>query len=194
MASDDLASRRVEGRECGTCTLCCRLLGIGEILKPPGVNCPHCAVGQGCTIYPDRPHTCRGFYCGFLLMKDLGEEWRPSISKLILMFDSEENRVRVHVDPDFPDAWRKAPYYAKLKAWAVTAIPYRTQIIVRIGDHVFAVLPDRDIDLGLMGEDDVIVTEERRTENGMELNVLKLREDDPRAAALKRPSPWMTGG
>jgi hypothetical protein len=194
MASDDITARLVQGRECGPCTLCCRVLGIGEILKPPGQDCPDCAVGKGCTIYERRPRTCKDFYCGFLVMKDLEEEWRPAISKLILIFDGEENRVRVHVDPDHPDAWRREPYYSKLKQWAVVAVPHRTQIIVRIGDHAFAMLPGRDIDLGVLGDDDVIVTEETETPGGVVLNVLKVSEDDPRAAALRRPSPWLVPG
>lgn len=195
MARNEIEARLVEGRECGSCTLCCRVLGIGEILKPPGQTCPDCAVGEGCTIYDRRPRTCRDFYCGFLLMKDLGEEWRPSQSKLILLFDGEDNRVRVHVDADHPDAWRREPYYSKLKQWAVIAIPHRTQIIVRVGDHAFAILPERDIDLGIMGEDDVIVTEETESAGEVTVNILKLPASDPRAQALSRPSPWMaTGG
>ena len=107
MARNEIEARLVEGRECGSCTLCCRVLGIGEILKPPGQTCPDCAVGEGCTIYDRRPLTCRDFYCGFLLMKDLGEEWRPSQSRLILLFDGEDNRVRVHVDRVLPSAKRR---------------------------------------------------------------------------------------
>jgi hypothetical protein len=194
MAVEDITDRLVEGRGCGSCTLCCRVLGIGEILKPPGQNCPDCAVGEGCTIYERRPRTCRDFYCGFLVMKDLDEQWWPAVSKLILIFDGEDNRVRVHVDLDDPDAWRREPYYTKLKQWAVVAVPHRTQIIIRVQDHAFALLPDRDIDLGIMGDDDVIVTEETETPDGVRLNILKVPEHDPRATALRRPSPWSASG
>jgi len=194
MAAEDITDRLVVGRDCGSCTLCCRVLGVDEFSKPPGAACPNCVEESGCKIYPTRPGQCRDFYCGFLVMKDLDEQWRPAVSKLILVFDGEDNRVRVHVDPDYPDAWRAEPYYSKLKQWAVVAAPHRTQIIVRIQDHVIAILPDRDIDLGILEQGDVIVTEETETPDGVRLNILKVPEQDPRAAALSRPSPWMSPG
>src|SRR6516165_9574581 len=40
-------------RECGKCSLCCKLLPIRELNKPIDTWCPHCRPGHGgCTI-PD---------------------------------------------------------------------------------------------------------------------------------------------
>ena len=34
-------ARVVPGRECGTCTLCCKLIAVAALGKPPGVWCTH---------------------------------------------------------------------------------------------------------------------------------------------------------
>ena len=46
------------------------------------------------------------------------------------------------------------------------------------------ILPDRDVDLGPIGDDEMIVTEETRTARGIQLNAVKLKRNDPRAAQL----------
>src|SRR4051812_14872278 len=59
----DLNPRMVAGRECGTCTLCCKVAAVEELNKPNGVWCSHCLSGKRCTIYDQRPQSCRSFYC-----------------------------------------------------------------------------------------------------------------------------------
>jgi hypothetical protein len=51
-------------RKCGSCTLCCTLLGITALGKRPWVPCQF--ESRGCSIYADRPHECRTFRCGWL--------------------------------------------------------------------------------------------------------------------------------
>jgi hypothetical protein len=46
------------------------------------------------------------------------------------------------------------------------------------------VLPDRDVDLGILESDEMIVTEERRGDRGIELHPFKMKRDDPRAGRL----------
>jgi hypothetical protein len=45
--------------------------------------CPHCAAG-GCTIYQQRPHVCRAFYCQWRRYAWLDDTWRPDRSLLML--------------------------------------------------------------------------------------------------------------
>jgi hypothetical protein len=70
-------SKDVQG-SCGTCVVCCQWLDIEseELSKKAGILCEHC-VGSGCGIYETRPQVCRGFFCGYRLISQLGEEWRP---------------------------------------------------------------------------------------------------------------------
>jgi len=143
-------------------------------------------------MYDTRPLECRRFFCGYLMLRELDESWRPSLSKLVICLEGGESKtIFVHVDPDRADAWKRAPYYQKLKEWSQRAIAGRGQVIVKLGLRAIAILPDKEVDLGPVGEDEMVVTRERRTPRGLELDVIKLRRDDARAAMLlpqdKRP-------
>jgi hypothetical protein len=54
-------------RPCGDCRLCCKLVGIDELQKPPGRWCEHCNPkdGPGCRIYENRPRECATFKCAY---------------------------------------------------------------------------------------------------------------------------------
>ena len=57
---------KVSGNQCGTCTLCCKLVHVYEIDKPMGKWCPHCSLGKGCQIYETRPSECKTWNCLWL--------------------------------------------------------------------------------------------------------------------------------
>jgi hypothetical protein len=46
------------------------------------------------------------------------------------------------------------------------------------------ILPDKDVDLGVVGNDEVIVTRERNLPIGLELAPMKIKRDDPRVGKL----------
>lgn len=54
----------VETRTCGDCIACCQILNIDEpaLKKPAGQICPN-HNGVGCSIYQNRPQTCRDWFC-----------------------------------------------------------------------------------------------------------------------------------
>lgn len=114
-------------RGCGSCTLCCKVLGIEALEKPPGRWCERCKVGTGCSRYEARPAECRDFLCGFLTMPALGENWRPSVSRLVIGFEGGTKAMLIQVDPDRPEAWKRAPYYQQLKEWSRRAVAGRTR-------------------------------------------------------------------
>ena len=170
------------GRDCTDCTLCCTILGIQELNKPPGVECPHVKTHVGCTIYERRPRVCAAFYCGFLHQPDLAAHWRPKRSRMVLRFEDEARRIEAHVDPAKPDAWRKEPYYSELKAWARISAPLRRQVIVCVSqDDVIAILPDRDKRLGRVGQDETLACIEYQTPTGNVIyDVIVVKLNDPR--------------
>jgi hypothetical protein len=94
-------------RQCGGCTLCCKLLGVAELSKPPGKWCKHCEVGKGCRIYgdPDRPEVCRGWYCGWRLLPFLGDDWYPAKSKIVVDVVEMENHFVLVFYPE--RTWRE---------------------------------------------------------------------------------------
>ena len=161
----------VPGRECGTCTLCCKLLRIPELDKPPGKWCPHCAPSRGCTRYETRPGSCRGFFCGYLTSAYVSEQWRPAKSRIVLV--SETSGITAVVDRDRPDAWKAEPYYSQLKTWATEGVAAERQVVVRIGNRTIAVLPDKDVDLGLMQPGERVAIEGRATAHGMEYDAYR---------------------
>jgi hypothetical protein len=174
----------VPGRGCDGCTLCCKLMGVIELDKPMGVWCEHCDVGTGCRIYETRPRSCEVFNCAFLTLDILTEAWRPSKCKIVVAAELEGKMLAAHVDPSRPYAWKAEPYYGQLKRWARLAVPKRHQVVVCIGRRVIVILPDRDVDLGVVGDDEVVVTRERNTPIGLELAPMKIKRDDPRVAKL----------
>jgi len=179
---DDLT---VPGRACGTCTLCCKVLSIKELAKPQGKWCLHCEAGRGCRIYNARPLECEQFYCGYLSWSAMGIHWFPRESKLVVVSELDGNRIAVHVDPGCPHAWRQEPYYSEIKHWSVLALQSMNQVVVCVGQRAIVVLPDRDVDLGVVAPDERIVTAEVRSRSGRRIEALKLKADDPRIAGMK---------
>ena len=76
----------VPGRECGPCTACCvhLLIHSAEFTKLQGVVCPNCELEHGCKIYATRPQACRDFICGWRIMPQFDEHWRPDKSGVIV--------------------------------------------------------------------------------------------------------------
>ena len=115
-------------RECGNCSLCCKLLYIPELKKPIDTWCPHCQPGHGrCTIYSSRPSHCESFACLWLEGRT-DDRWYPARSKMVLT-QAKENQLIVTVDPAFPNAWRQEPYYSTLRAYPKRGV----SVGVRIG-------------------------------------------------------------
>lgn len=73
-------------RNCEGCTACCQFPPIKteRLQKPANTMCPHCVTGQGCTVYDVRPDVCRGFYCGYFFIPELGPEWHPLRSGVVI--------------------------------------------------------------------------------------------------------------
>ena len=141
-------------RQCASCTLCCKVLGIAALEKPIGAWCPHCRPGAGCAIYDDRPRECRGFVCGWLRDERLGEEWYPKKSKIVLTY--EQDRFVAHVDPGAPGAWNEEPYFSALHRMMLANLPAGKPVYVAIGRQHILLLPDRQQDLGLLDESDEV--------------------------------------
>lgn len=87
------------GKNCGECTLCCKLLAVKEFKKPIGIMCEHCSPDHGCTIYEDRPQRCRNFEC-LWLKSDLPGSLKPSNCGVIFRFSIDKKNVIGLIDPD----------------------------------------------------------------------------------------------
>ncbi|MEA2876313.1 MAG: hypothetical protein QOF14_1509 [Hyphomicrobiales bacterium] len=173
----DHNARVVPGRECGTCTLCCKVAAVEEVDKPNGVWCTHCLSGRRCTIYDQRPPSCRTFYCQWMVEKSLGPEWKPERAKFALVKTEGGRRLTALVDPGFASAWRRSPYYENLKRWAVDAsrrLPDVYLVDVLLGQRSIVILPDRDVDVGVLAHDEGLHLAYRSTAMGRVIEVSKI--------------------
>jgi hypothetical protein len=159
----------VPGRACGSCTLCCKTVAVTELAKPAGIWCPHCQRSRGCAIYETRPAGCRDFYCEWMFSEKLGPEWKPDRAKFALMVTAT-GHLAACIDPGFPSAWRRPPYYQTLWRWARERAENRYSswpgVDVWIGKHCIILLPDGEKDLGIVAADEEVRIDCRMTATG----------------------------
>ena len=113
-----------------------------------------------------------------MISKGLGPEWRPEQARFVLAKTNGGRRLTAHVDPGYSSAWRRSPYYENLKAWAVHAAqkaPEMDLVDVMIGERVIVILPDRDVDVGLVAADEHVRLEKRSTPTGEIIDVHKVK-------------------
>jgi hypothetical protein len=151
-------------RECGTCSLCCKVLGIGELNKRSGQWCPHFLPGKGCGIYHDRPTECRTFRCDWLRIEALGPEWKPEKSKIVMT--SSQGKIIAYVDPSSPTVWRKSPFYERLVKLMQASLPDGILVYVAVANHYTLFLPDRLEEIGKLGADDQVILKTFRSPVG----------------------------
>lgn len=84
-----LADRLAAGRECGACTVCCKVMKIDQagFFKPGGVYCHQCRP-TGCAVHATRPEVCRGWFCLWRRIKEMPEEARPDRIGIIFSFET----------------------------------------------------------------------------------------------------------
>jgi hypothetical protein len=135
-------------RECGTCTLCCKVIGVVALDKPEQVWCRHCIPGRGCRIYETRPQECRTFGCLWLADEAFPEALKPERCKVVFAIEAGGSRISAYVDRNAPQAWRRDGIHALLRRMAAVQAERRGQVVVFVGRRAIAILPDRDVDLG----------------------------------------------
>jgi hypothetical protein len=115
-----------------------------------------------------------------LLWPALGEHWLPARSKLVVAFKPDGKEIVFHVDPGVPNAWRSEPYYSEIRSLAGNAARTAYTIFVQIGRRMIAVFPDREVDLGVVAEDERIFIRELPGPGTGRRDAVKLKANDPR--------------
>ena len=159
----------VPGRACGSCTLCCKTIGVAELDKPAGTWCPHCQRSKGCAIYQTRPEGCRDFYCEWMMSEKLGPEWRPDRARFVLIM-TNTGHLSAAVDPGFPWAWRRPRYYQALCRWGRERAEDLSSawpgVDVWVDRRCIILLPDGKKDLGIVAPDEEVRIELKTTAAG----------------------------
>lgn len=156
----------VPGRECGSCTLCCKVYNVVELGKAAGKWCSHCKPGQGCTIHDNLPSECAAFNCLWKTMPAMSMQWKPDQSKMVLTFHPETNNIQVVVDPGQPSAWIRQPYHAQLRALSKNNILKRQLVVVFVNELATLILPDQDVQLGVLTREQVVLVTQEAGPNG----------------------------
>jgi Fe-S-cluster containining protein len=161
------------GRDCGTCTLCCKVFEVPVIAKPMGKWCQHCTPGKGCGIHETRPEHCRAFNCAWMTETWLGPEWKPERSKFVLTIDPVTKFLLAQLDPGAPNAWKVEPYYSQFKRWAEASVEHGRHVIVFLNKSATVILPYEDVALGALAADEQILIRRRNTPYGLRFDVMK---------------------
>lgn len=116
-------------RSCGTCTMCCKTMTVAELPdKEPGQWCRHCKPGKGCSIYADRPVSCRDFVC---LWRGgmLHDSMRPDRTGVVWWIYTDGRTPVLYVDPGRPKAWKEPAQMATLRYYLEQLHPKRCFVV-----------------------------------------------------------------
>jgi hypothetical protein len=149
-----MVNQPAPGRDCGSCTLCCKVYDVPAVESVAGTWCKHCLPGKGCGIHATRPQHCRSFFCLWMTQDFLGPEWKPDKARFVLTMDPATKWLFAQIDPGAAQSWRKDPYFSQLKRWAAAG---NRPVIVFVNKLATAVLPDREIQLGVIAADERLV-------------------------------------
>jgi hypothetical protein len=147
------------GRQCGSCSLCCRLLDVPETGKHPTQWCPRCRPGRGgCSIHSERPSICRTYGCGWLINPAFDDAWFPqkcgiAVDSTLLENQPDVTVMRFHVDPRTPNRRREAPHYDLIKLIALRGLRgdsgLRWMTVICVGQQPWLlVLPHKEVEYG----------------------------------------------
>jgi hypothetical protein len=76
----------------------------------------------------------------------------------------------VHVDANRPDAWRKEPFYTSFKQWARGNAGVPVAVFVFEGSNCTFLTATGEKRLGAIGANQMLMTRQRPTANGLELD------------------------
>lgn len=88
------------GNQCGTCTLCCKVLIIQDLTpeKPKDQWCRHAKKSSGCGVYDMRPESCREYQCVWLKL-GLPAHQRPDKIHGVISSTSDGENIVINEDP-----------------------------------------------------------------------------------------------
>ena len=123
-------------KDCGDCSLCCKLIEVKPLNKPADTWCEHCTK-QSCAIWEKRPEICKTYNCLWRTTPEMTDDLQPSKCKVA--FEVHEEGVAIaHVDVDRPEAWRKPPVIGVI----LKLVQEGTPVWVMIGKERHMLLPE----------------------------------------------------
>lgn len=97
------------------------------LMRSRYVACVHCVEGSGCTIYAERPESCRVYECLWLrsqkFEKPLGPQLRPDRCHVVIGTINNGNEAILYVDPAHRNAWKEPGFSEALGLFCTRGIP-----------------------------------------------------------------------
>lgn len=97
-------------RPCSTCTSCCYTHEVPELSKPAFQKCEH-STGVGCSIYANRPASCRKFQCVWTFASWVPVELRPDLCHVVLDHAEDGKGLALLCESGYQDAWKEPKLY-----------------------------------------------------------------------------------
>jgi hypothetical protein len=135
-------------RQCGTCSLCCKVLDVKAVYKPAGQWCKHAVPGKGCNTHKLRPKSCREFECLWLQSEMFGDEWKPENAKFVMAIDPLGNCMVIYPDAKINAPWRREPFHGFLKDLSARFLASNQVIMINDGSMISLLLPDQEVKVG----------------------------------------------
>lgn len=123
--------------ECGSCNLCCKFTEIAELHKPINELCKHCKPEIGCSIYEDRPESCKKFECMWLA-ENWVHELRPDLSHVMFETIPGSNTYVGLIDPKYKSTWLTDTLDNKMQDIKSNGNP----VVIRTGKNVNILVPE----------------------------------------------------
>jgi hypothetical protein len=73
----------------------------------------------------------------------MGEHWKPSRCKMVVVLEEHVNELVIHTDPARPQAWRREPFHADIRRWARVGAGRGLRVVVWEDDRKIIISPDR---------------------------------------------------
>lgn len=89
-------------------------------------------------------------------MPALPMHWKPDQAKMVLTVHPQTNNIQVVVDPGQKSAWTRQPYHGQLRSLAKSNMAKGHLVIVFVGEMATLILPDQDVQLGVLTLEQVV--------------------------------------
>lgn len=118
-------------RECGGCTLCCKLMGVEELNKPQETWCIHCDKGSGCKIHEKEnyPPSCKVYKC-LWLQGIVPLEFRPDKVRAVVGTTEDGKNMAIYsMKKDLSDS------PVQFRDWIIEGVLKKMKVVVLTLKH-----------------------------------------------------------
>lgn len=119
--------------------MCCLVTAVPETQKPANMACEFCT--ERCTIYENRPGSCKDFNCAWL-RGAMDEDMRPDKSHVVIEILPDESVVMCLVEPGYEHTLDSlSERLSEFTERGVTVVSNKRQVLLGKGANPDAIHP-----------------------------------------------------